>query len=98
MVVIIIFYIDICMKLALSTSISTMNNDNISLDVFHEFFMINMSQLFYDKDIMLVREKKKQYQINLGDCSSDIASSYFFDEVKSGTYYIKGQWGEFRIK
>ena len=58
MVVIIIFYIDICMKLALSTSISTMNNDNISLDVFHEFFMINMSQLFYDKDIMLVREKK----------------------------------------
>ena len=35
-----------------------MNNDNISLDVFHKFFMINMSQLFYDKDIMLVREKK----------------------------------------
>ena len=97
MVVIIIFYIDICMKLALSTSISTMNNDNISLDVFHKFFMINISQLFYDKNIMLVREKK-QYQINLGDCSSDIASSYVSDEVKSGTYYIKGQWGEFRIK
>ena len=58
MVVIIIFYFDICMKLTLSTSISTMNNDNISLDVFHKFFMINMSQLCYDKNIMLVREKK----------------------------------------
>ena len=48
--------------------------------------------------ISCLYEKKKQYQINLGDCSSDIASSYFFDEVKSGTYYIKGQWGQFRIK
>ena len=92
MVVIIIFYFDICMKLTLSTSISTMNNDNISLDVFHKFFMINMSQLCYVK-ISCLYEKKKQYQINLGECSSDIASSYFFRRSKAWNILHQGPVG-----